>query len=114
MHMCFDEAGEEGMASSIDGSSSLLTLDRDCNAYSGDLAILHNDVGGRVNILSVEEADVLEDCGHLGLYSRQSRRLESASISFNQLNFTVASKEKPGTRFSQLSVCVDLPMTMRV
>lgn len=76
MHMCFDEAGEEGVVSSIDDSSAFLTLGRDLNAYSGDLAILHNDVGRWVNLLSIKEADVLEDCSHREPYSRQSRRPE--------------------------------------
>ena len=71
MHMCFDEAGEERMAISINDSIALLTLGRDFSAYSGDLAILHNDVGGWVNLLSVEEADVLEDCSHREICSRQ-------------------------------------------
>jgi hypothetical protein len=76
MHMCFDEAGEEGMASSVDDSSALLSLGWDCNTYSGDLAILHNDIGRWVNLLSIEETDILEDCSHRELYSRQSCRPE--------------------------------------
>lgn len=62
--MCFDEAGEERVSGSIDGGSALNTEWR-CRADRRDLAILHNNTGGLVNLLSVKDADVLENCsGH--------------------------------------------------
>ena len=106
MHMCFDEAREERMAISINDSIALFTLGRDCSAYSGDLAILHNDVGRWVNILSIEEADVLKDCSHREIFSRQSRRPEGR---FNLPSCTVASKvcghSTPGNLASDSANC---------
>ena len=67
VHVGLNEARQKRLSCSIDGRSVLLDTGWRRCADRGYLAILHHDRGRLVDLLSVKDADVLEDgCGHDG------------------------------------------------